>query len=216
MRPLAPSPSLIATVWAMPIGTPTVDVTNLAEGVMGMTSNAWLVDGTEPVLVDAGAGFDIIDRLEDTTIVPERVVLTHTHPDHVGNLDALRDAYDLESYGYDPASPFVDQAIDEDELLRIGDTDYEAWFTPGHAPDHLCFYSVDAGVLFSGDLIFPRGGVGRTDLPGSNHEQLRDSILRVLRGIDRNLEGLYTGHGPAITTEAFRHVQAAARHVGLR
>lgn len=194
-----------------------MNVTNLATGVAGMTSNAFLVDGAEVALVDVGVGFDLVEALERRgTADPTRVVLTHTHPDHVGNVEAVTAAYDVSVRGYDADAPHVDAPLEDGESVVLGDHTYEAWHTPGHAPDHLCLYSDGAGVLFSGDLIFPNGGVGRTDLPGCDHDALVESVRRVLDGTGPSLRGLYAGHGPAVETDPYRHVEAAADLVGAR
>lgn len=189
---------------------------NLAAGVSGMTSNAFFVDGDVPAVVDTGAGFDILSAIEHRGLPdPSHVVLTHTHPDHVGNVDAVVSAFDIPVFGYDQDAAVVTDRLDDGVRVTLGEHDYEAWFTPGHAPDHLCLYSESAGILFSGDLIFPNGGVGRTDLPGCDHDELVASIRRVVEATDTSLNGLYAGHGPAIDTDAYRHVEAAARVVSV-
>lgn len=192
-------------------------ITNLAASATGMTSNAYLIEGETPALVDAGAGFDLVAAIEArTSAPPEHLVLTHTHPDHVGNVEALVDAYDLPVYGYDTEAAAVDAGLADGDTIDLGDDTYEAWYTPGHAHDHLCLYSEDASILFSGDLIFPNGGVGRTDLPGCDHDALVASIETVLDRTDDALAGLYAGHMPVVESDAYRHVVAAARSVGLR
>lgn len=191
------------------------DIVNLASVAAGMTSNAYFVPGATPTVVDAGAGFDIvegIDRLEDRP-EPEHVVITHTHPDHVGNVDALRSAYGIETLGFNTDHGAVDTALADGDQVEIGDHSYTAWHTPGHAPDHLCLYAPEPRILFSGDLIFPNGGVGRTDLPGCDHDALVDSINRVADTVDDSLEELYPGHGQPVADQAYRHVDAARRFV---
>lgn len=189
--------------------------TNLAEGVQRMTSNAYFVDGDTPTLIDVGAGFDIIERIEQVSqgSIPAQVILTHTHPDHVGNVDTVRDAFDIDVYGIDAQSRFVDTPLEHGEHVQVGDSTYEVWFTPGHAPDHLCLYSSTERVLFSGDLIFPHGGVGRTDLPGCDHRDLVESIKFVVEHVDDDLRVLFAGHGPIIEQSAYDHILAAARLV---
>ena len=84
-------------------------------------------------------------------------------------------------------------------------------FTPGHAPGHLCFYfenisyeidwvdqgiaeSGDGPLLVAGDALF-RGSIGRTDLPGSNHDELISSIKTKLFSLPDQTVVL-SGHGP--------------------
>lgn len=191
-------------------------VINIASGAIGMTSNAYLILGEEPALVDAGASFDAVAAIDTHLDEPlTRVVLTHTHPDHVGNLQAVSQTSETPVFGYDSDSEYVDTVLTEGDTITLGNHRYEAWFTPGHAPDHLCLYSDTASTLFSGDLIFPNGGVGRTDLPGANHDELVESIRTVRERTDQSLQSLYAGHGQEIDADAYRHIEAAAEFVGL-
>lgn len=186
-------------------------ISNLAQGVRGLSSNAYLVDGDRPVLVDTGSNFDVVGAVSERVGEIEAVVLTHTHPDHVGNLQAVKDAFDVDAWGYDPSIGGVDRAIDDEERIRIGDHEYVALHTPGHKDDHLCFYSEEASVLFAGDLVFQNGSFGRTDLPEGDRETLVESIDRVLEWIDEDLEEMHTGHGPSVTTKPYDHVELSAR-----
>jgi glyoxylase-like metal-dependent hydrolase (beta-lactamase superfamily II) len=185
-------------------------IENLAAGVQAFTSNVFLVDGDRRVLIDAGANFDVVERIRERGGV-DAVVLTHTHPDHVGNLDAVTSAFDVSVWGFDTDQPGVDEAIADEEAVRIGDHDYVALHTPGHKDDHLCFYCDDAGVLFAGDLVFQNGSFGRTDLAEGDHDALVRSIERVQDRVDEDLRELHVGHGPSVTTDPYSHVEAAAR-----
>ncbi len=192
-----------------------MQIQNLATDAGGMTSNAFLVSGSTVGLVDTGAGFDVLSSIESRGLpLPEVVVLTHTHPDHVGNVDSFS-SKGIPIYGFDESSGYVTDALDDGATIELGDDLFEAWYTPGHAQDHLCLFSETSKVLFSGDLIFPQGGVGRTDLPGCDHEDLIDSIERVLNHTDDSLEAMYAGHGPSVVTNPYQHVQQAARFVGI-
>jgi glyoxylase-like metal-dependent hydrolase (beta-lactamase superfamily II) len=185
-------------------------IVNLAAAATGMTSNAFLLTGTRPVLVDPGSGFDVVSAVREHVDDIDAVVLTHTHPDHVGNVPDVVEEFGVDVWGYDPENDLVDHELDERGTVRMGDHDYEVLHTPGHKDDHVCLYAREPGVLFAGDLVFANGGFGRTDLAEGDRATLVDSIERVLAAID-NLEEMYTGHGPAVLDEPRHDVELALR-----
>ncbi len=186
-------------------------ISNLAAGIQAFTSNAFLVGGDRTVLIDTGANFDITTTLEDRGVAPDAVVLTHTHPDHIGNVEAVRSMCECTVWGYDTSHHAVDEPIADEEVLRIGDYEYLALHTPGHKDDHLCFYAEEPGILFAGDLVFQNGGFGRTDLPEGDRETLIESIDRLLEYVDPSLNELHVGHGPSIDTAPYGHIELAAQ-----
>ncbi|SDR06980.1 MBL fold metallo-hydrolase [Natronobacterium texcoconense] len=186
-------------------------IANLAQGVQAFTSNVFLVDGERTVVIDTGANFDVVAAIESRVDDLDAVVLTHTHRDHVDNLEAVKDAFDVEAWGYDASIDGVDHELEDGERLLLGDHEYVALHTPGHKDDHLCFYSEDTGVLFAGDLVFQNGSFGRTDLEEGDRGTLVESIDRVLERIDEELSEMHTGHGPSVATEPYDHVELASR-----
>jgi hydroxyacylglutathione hydrolase len=186
-------------------------VHNIAQGVRSFTSNAFLVEGDRTVLVDAGNEFDAVERIESAMSGLDALVLTHTHPDHVGNVASVVDAFDVEVWGFDPDHELVDHAIADGETVAIGDGDYRALHTPGHKDDHLCFYSADDGLLFAGDLVFANGGFGRTDLEEGNRATLIESIDYLQETVGDDLSAMYVGHGPAVETNPAHHIELAGQ-----
>ena len=191
-------------------------ITNLAAGVQAFTSNAFLVTGETTALVDAGANFDVVARIREHADGLDRVYLTHTHPDHVDNVPAVKTAFDAETWGYDPDNEHVDNAISDGGTVPIGDHEYDALHTPGHKPDHLCFFSSAAGVCFAGDLVFANGGVGRTDLPGGDFDALVASIDRLREAVGDDIAALHVGHGPSATDSPVDDIEMATRAVRTR
>jgi glyoxylase-like metal-dependent hydrolase (beta-lactamase superfamily II) len=191
-------------------------IRNLAASQQGFTSNVFLVAGDRTVLVDVGNGFDVVGHAREYVDDIDAVVLTHTHPDHVGTLGDVVSAFDVDVWGYDDGFDGVDHTIADGETVQLGDHGYEALHTPGHKNDHLCLYSPQSRVLFAGDLVFANGGFGRTDLEEGDRSLLIDSIQRVLDTVDEDLEALHTGHGPSVTTDPYRDIELALQAARMR
>ena len=79
----------------------------------------------------------------------------------------------------------------------MGSIDIQVIHTPGHSPGGVCFYLPQAGCLFCGDTLFAEG-VGRTDLPGGDFDQLKQSVVERLFTLPPETRVL-PGHGPTTT-----------------
>ncbi|OYR49361.1 MBL fold metallo-hydrolase [Halorubrum sp. Ea1] len=167
------------------------------------TCNAYLVPGEAPTLVDAGTmpGVDdvIADALADAGVDGlDRVVLTHQHHDHVGELDAVLDRFDATLYANASHLRRDVGIVDGDEIL-IGDEPCEVVETPGHADDHVAFVGEER--LYSGDVVvyndgaFDDGSFGRTDMAGQSREDLIESLHTILNVLPDTVETMYPGHG---------------------
>ena len=170
----------------------------VTDGADVFTCNAYLVDGETPTLVDAGTMPGVVDVIADHVNDLDRVVLTHQHGDHVGELDAVLDRFDADLYTY-AEHPRRTAEIGDGDTITIGDDEFEAIYTPGHASDHLSFVSDDA--LFSGDVVvyndgaFDDGSFGRTDRRGQSRERLIESLERILDRLPDSVSAMYAGHG---------------------
>jgi glyoxylase-like metal-dependent hydrolase (beta-lactamase superfamily II) len=150
-------------------------------------NNTWLLPGREPALVDAGVGNpehvdSLAAALNGAPLV--RVLITHWHPDHVKGLPALRNRW--------KGLVVVDAA---GEPVPAGDGRLEIIPTPGHSPDHLCFFDREAGDLYCGDLA--RKG-GTIVIPAKKGGDLRAYLasLRIVRELAPRR--LLPGHGPIV------------------
>ena len=117
----------------------------------------FLFDGDTPTLVDAGFA-DTTDVVAEAAaalgVSPERLVITHGDPDHVGGFDGLVSEFDLETWVPEGVELGGDRAADH----RYGDGDdagrFAAVHTPGHTPNHHSLVDEDANVAVLGDAAF--------------------------------------------------------------
>lgn len=169
------------------------------------------------VIDPAWDGRAIYDKAADEEWSVEKILLTHSHFDHVGGLAEIKELSNAPISIHPEAVPMLENAVlagnmwqisipvppPPDTLLNDGDTielgelQLEVLFTPGHAPGHVCFYLRSESVLFDGDVLF-RQGIGRTDLPGGDFATLMDSIRQRLMILPDDTIVL-SGHGPATT-----------------
>ncbi|HMB22783.1 MAG TPA: MBL fold metallo-hydrolase [Anaerolineales bacterium] len=143
---------------------------------------------------------------------------THAHFDHIGGAGAIADALNPlplvalhpndhvlwraggggSLFGFD-IDPGPEPTIDfyQGQILRLGSVEFEVRFTPGHTPGHCVFYVAASHICFCGDLIFA-GSVGRTDLPGSDWNELVESIRTQVFTLSDETR-LLCGHGSETT-----------------
>jgi hydroxyacylglutathione hydrolase len=124
------------------------------------------------------------------------ILLTHAHIDHVGAAGALAaatgatitgpgaadgflvDSLEQQSqmFGVELEEPFVPARwLSAGDNIQIGAVDLAVLHCPGHTPGHVVFHCAAERVVFAGDVLF-RGSIGRTDLPGGDHQALLKSI----------------------------------------
>ncbi len=88
----------------------------------------------------------------------------------------------------------ADRFIGESDTIQFGNTILEIYLVPGHAPGHLIFYHSETGICVGGDTLFQRS-IGRTDLPGGDHDTLITTIKEKMFLLpDKTV--VYPGHGP--------------------
>ena len=175
-----------------------MEVHHVTEGAETFTCNAFLATGDYTALVDAGSMDGVVDVVRDHTDDLDAVYVTHQHPDHVSQLEAVCDAFDPDVYAYAEHPRRTHELVDGD-TVPIGDEEFEVVYTPGHAEDHVSFVSETS--LFSGDVVvhndgaFDYGSFGRTDMEGMSREVLVESIERLLERLPDGVEHMYSGHG---------------------
>lgn len=180
---------------------------------------AILFDDSEKrgVVVDPGGEVDRIRAaIEDNGITIEAIWLTHGHIDHAGGAMELKEALEVGLIGPHEADRELldnlenqarmfgltdavrnvtpDRFLAEGETVSFGDHVFEVLHCPGHAPGHVVFFNRAARFAHVGDVLFS-GSVGRTDLPGGDHDALIRSIKEKLLPLGDDVAFL-CGHGP--------------------
>lgn len=153
------------------------------------------------------------DFITQKQLTPCFLLNTHCHLDHVFGNKFVSETYGLMPHIHEFEKPLLDYApvsglqynlpfdnyvgplsyLQEGEFIEMGDDVLRVLFTPGHSPGSVSFYCEKQHFVVSGDVLFHRS-IGRTDLPGGNHETLLKSIrekLFVLPGETM----VYSGHG---------------------
>ncbi|MBU2562104.1 MAG: MBL fold metallo-hydrolase, partial [Nanoarchaeota archaeon] len=127
------------------------------------------------LIIDTGSEWnreELLSELKNLETNPEKinkVILTHNHFDHTGNINLFKKA---KVYG--SKEDFKSKKILDIELLNK--EDFKIIKTPGHTKGGICI--LHKNVLFSGDTLFHRG-VGRTDLPNSSPDEMADSLKKL-------------------------------------
>jgi glyoxylase-like metal-dependent hydrolase (beta-lactamase superfamily II) len=165
----------------------------------GAGSNTWLLDGRVPTLVDAGVGAAshvdaVAGRLAGRRLA--QVLVTHGHHDHAGGVPALRAAWpDLVARKFVAGDEPAWIPLADGEVVAAGDGALSVVWTPGHAPDHVCFWDQGSASLFGGDMVI----AGTTVMiPAGRGGSLRDYLASLDRLARLAPRRIYPGHGPVI------------------
>ncbi len=159
-------------------------------------TNTYLLTGAVPSLVDAGVG----DAAHIEAIAASlagvrlaRVLITHGHRDHASGLDALQERWSP-LFVFDPRDAAAAPGQGP-QRIAAGDGYLIAIHTPGHSPDHFCFFDESSGDVYCGDLARANGTIV---IPGRHGGSLRQYLESLKRIRDLEPRRLLPGHGPAI------------------
>ncbi len=170
--------------------------------IISENGKAWIVDPGQE-------GARIASLLEKKGLVPEAVLLTHAHFDHITGIAELQKLFpglpvfvhkaDTVMFGHpfnqmpgEYASIGVPSGIRDVNDLKI----CEVIHTPGHTPGGVCYHFPEDKLLLSGDTLFA-GSVGRTDFPGGSMSMMMESLKKLMALPDDTL--VIPGHGSHTT-----------------
>ncbi|MDX9911127.1 MAG: MBL fold metallo-hydrolase [Phycisphaerales bacterium] len=180
------------------------------------TPRCWIVDAPfEPE--------EVVAFVRAHELIPEAIVLTHAHLDHIAGLFELRrglrgpDGGDLPIWiheaerdwltdphlnlstaiGLPITGPAPDRLLREGDVLDLPAGPWRVLHTPGHSPGGITLVNDVAGIAIAGDALFA-GSIGRTDFPGCDFDTLAESIRTKLYTLPDETRVL-PGHGPTTT-----------------
>ena len=172
----------------------------------------------ECLIIDPGCYFpeeqdELRAFITQSSLKPRMLLNTHCHLDHVFGNKFVAETYGLTLHLHEKEKMLLDYAptsglmynmpfdiytgdykyLKEGDIVKLGEDELKVIEAPGHSPGHICFYSAEQHFIISGDVLFNRS-IGRTDLPGGNHETLLKNIREKLFVLpDETI--VYSGHG---------------------
>jgi len=158
---------------------------------------------------------DLSKFINENALNPVKLVNTHCHIDHVLGVKYVAELFGLnfefhkmdvpvfestemvaKMYGIPnvdlPVAPTC--FLTEGDVVEFGASKLDIVFVPGHSPGHIAFINKDQKFVIGGDVLF-QGSIGRTDLPGGDHETLINSIKSKFLSLGDDFV-VYSGHGP--------------------
>ncbi|GAB3649557.1 MBL fold metallo-hydrolase [Echinicola sediminis] len=178
------------------------------------TKKAIIVD---PGCYEKGEKESLKNFIQEHQLQPVRLLNTHCHIDHVLGNDFVSSSYQIpleihpkeeqvlkavgayaSNYGFPAYVECEDFTyFEEGNTIEFGNTQLQVIWVPGHAPGHVVFYHAESKTCIGGDTLF-QGSIGRTDLPGGDHQTLLEAIKAKLFALPDDVT-VYPGHGPATT-----------------
>ncbi|MEI6582420.1 MAG: MBL fold metallo-hydrolase [Chitinophagia bacterium] len=176
----------------------------------------------QAAIIDPGCYFSAEEEMlnnyiQTQSLQPTLLLNTHCHLDHVFGNRWVHETYGLELHihagekimlekapisGENWGLPFTNydgplHFLKEGDRIALGNDKLLVIETPGHSPASICFFCEAQQILIAGDVLF-RESIGRTDLPGANHEVLLNSIREKLWKLP-DTTAVYPGHGMPTT-----------------
>ena len=179
-------------------------------------SLVWCDRTNEAAVIDPGGDLERIrEAIHRHGVVLKQILLTHAHIDHAGATAALAresgvpivgphpdDKFWIDAlaqqgrmFGLAAAESFVPTRwLHDGDCVEVGGSALAVRHCPGHTPGHVVFHDPATKRAFVGDVLFA-GSIGRTDLPGGDHDTLIASIVHRLWPMGDDTVFI-PGHGP--------------------
>jgi len=145
-------------------------------------------DTKESAIVDPAWDMtEIYEYLNNNNLVLKKILLTHSHNDHVNAVDEVLDKFDTQIHINKKEKVFWAKDYDNfsinygGDIIYLGETQIKSLHTPGHTPGSTCYYI--GNNLIAGDTLFVFG-CGRCDLHGGNPEEMYHTLQDIKSNLD--------------------------------
>ena len=158
----------------------------------------WCEKSKEAAIVDPAVEISpIVDCIDKNKLKLEKILVTHTHADHIRYLRDINHRYNHKlkihiSNKTKITNLETDDFISHNQVIDLGSEKIKCLHTPGHYYDSICFWSSENNIIFTGDTMFI-GRTGRTIHAGSNINELYHSIYHILLKLPRQTM-IFSGH----------------------
>jgi len=179
-------------------------------------------DTGECIIIDPGCENDgereeLQSVLKKNGLKPVKIINTHCHIDHILGNAFVKDTFSVPLLIHKRELPLLtnfvqqgaffgletgsqvepDSFIEEGDTVKFGASEFDCLHIPGHSPGGIALVSRQEKIAFTGDTLF-QGSIGRSDLPGGDHNLLVKCIREKLLTLDPATV-IYPGHGPETT-----------------
>lgn len=181
--------------------------------IINEKKECWFVD---PGMFSTAENDEMLNYIKKNNLIPQAIINTHAHLDHIVGVHFLQNEFGIPfylheldeatlkygpiaaaMYGLGTINMPISYEFYKDEHFNLGDTSISVMHTPGHAPGHVILYCASEKWVINGDMLFA-GSIGRTDLPGSDHNDMLISLREKIITLPDETK-VYCGHGIATT-----------------